>query len=85
MNLEIILPVEIMLMTDISYSVYILFLFGKNFQTFLKTFEIASPNKGCYLRRGKSPFYSTCHDADIMRDTRGLSFFMSENKKWFAS
>ena len=22
---------------------------------------------------------------DIMRDTRGLSFFMSENKKWFAS
>ena len=22
---------------------------------------------------------------DIMRDTRGLSFFMSKNKKWFAS
>ena len=22
---------------------------------------------------------------DIMRDTRGLSFFISENKKWFAS
>ena len=26
-----------------------------------------------------------CRVVDIMRDTRGLSFFMSENKKWFAS
>jgi len=25
------------------------------------------------------------HFQDIMRDTRGLSFFMPENKKWFAS
>ncbi len=30
-------------------------------------------------------FSTPCHGADIMRDTRGLSFFMSENKKWFAS
>ena len=28
---------------------------------------------------------SKANKKDIMRDTRGLSFFISENKKWFAS
>ena len=27
----------------------------------------------------------TRNQEDIMRDTRGLSFFCTENKKWFAS
>jgi len=30
-------------------------------------------------------FLSCPPEKDIMRDTRGLSFFCTENKKWFAS
>jgi len=36
---------------------------------------LASARKICQYAREK----------DIMRDTRGLSFFCTENKKWFAS
>ena len=38
-----------------------------------------------FISRAEREGFPRKYGEDIMRDTRGLSFFMSENKKWFAS